>query len=411
MADFFHFHPYYNQWDDGTIGMKSIAEGEKAAAKRALKWFRERNEWDIPRPMDDVDVLRDPMGDKFYSPRNLPDILQPKTLRVGVQVRGDMFNRESQRFGGFLERYHNMPAHEQAEASFDYPFRKSELDYKRLALARTKKDLSNAEWLAFRDKQIEELKKTNRDFSFYTQGIEEYAQDFLGQAEEHRAINDRLRTVRLEKQGLLSELEFIKLQLDGFTPRQHSTDVLSKKYNEINSKIDEIEAKESGVLDNLDRTTRKIERIANEKGFRTAHVEASNELTKAGLNRKGFPLAGRLLSAPGIAADVSQIAAIAGVGPMKNYDNTGASYTNDEVVKVDEVKRVRSEVEELAAYHPDNAKNHPEISDLDRINFFRKRGANEQVLSGLPGYKSWKAEQVQAEAEITKKLEMLNLNR
>lgn len=373
--------------------MKNIAEGEKAASSRALTWLVQRNEWQIPRPMDGPSVLTDPMGDLFHSPRSFPDILQPETMRMAAHIKQDLYRREAQRFDKYIERYYKLPAHEQAEVFFDYPFRKSELDFKRVDLSTARRDLSNAEWLKFRDEKIKELNETNRDFAFYKKGVEEYAQEFISHGREHEKVNDRLRLVRLEKQGLLSELELVKLQLDGKVPKQYPVDVLSKRYNELDAKLLEIDAMENGVLANLQKMTRRFLRLSGESGFTNAHVEASNELAKAGLNKPGLPLAGRLLSAPGIAADVSQIAAIAGVGPMKNYDNTGASYTNDEVVEVGGVKRVRSEVEELSAYHPDNAKNHPEISDLDRIDYFRRRGASKEVMSGLPGYEKWKSEQ------------------
>lgn len=398
-----YFHPYYNQWDDGTIGTKNITLGEDLAVMRALKWARDRSEWSFHRPEDFYLQRGDPMNETGIHPKSFPDILQPKTQQVGVDIKKERYETVSKRFADFLERYHQMPAYEQAESSFDYPLKKQQLDEARVDLARQQRNLSNAEWLAFRDDQIEELRKTDPAFARDVDVVRSKAADLY----RYGVAEDSARANLYSLEGWEKQYRRELAEIDKPKP-----DVFARiRIREIKEDLSVIKSQRENWEKEMKKISSKIKQFPKDKDFKSAHVNASNTLTKAGLNRPGVPLAGRLLSAPGIAADVSQIAAIAGVGPMKNYDNTGASYTNEEVVDVGGSKRVRSEVEELAAYHPDNAKNHPEISELDRINFFRKRGANEQVLSGLPGYKSWKAEQVQAEAEITKKLEMLNLNR
>jgi hypothetical protein len=47
-------------------------------------------------------------------------------------------------------------------------------------------------------------------------------------------------------------------------------------------------------------------------------------------------------------------------------DEQGATYHPSEIQNVEGVNRIRSAVEELAYYHPDNADLHPEVTDADR---------------------------------------------
>lgn len=405
-----YFHPYYNQWDDGTIGMSSISKGEEAAVRRAFKWNLQRQEMRGAEPKT-LSSLVDPMS---YPGKPIPmlKILDPLVQKEILRERLFDYDRSSRSFDAWIRHYQELSPGEQEEAYKYYPAKKEILDHKRIALARQQRNFDNADWLAWRDQKIEELRKSNRSFARDVDRVYLTARTLERYSDEYGLLVDKYHRGNAKIEDLHKWLRHYSAQRFGITPSEFKTrEELENTYRRIVDQIADLEIEENKLKSQVEAGATKINKLVDSKEFKSAHVNASNKLTRVGLNRVGVPLAGRLLSAPGIAADVSQIAAIAGVGPMKNYDNTGATYTNDEVVKVDEVKRVRSEVDELAAYHPDNAKNHPEISDLDRINFFRKRGANEQVLSGLPGYKSWKAEQVQAEAEITKKLEMLNLNR
>jgi hypothetical protein len=57
-----------------------------------------------------------------------------------------------------------------------------------------------------------------------------------------------------------------------------------------------------------------------------------------------------------------------------DYENplTGEVYRADEVTNLDGLNYVNSDLETIAMFHPDNAENHPEITDEMRANFFRK---------------------------------------
>ena len=350
-----YFHPYYNQWD-----WQSVSEVTAETAGR--NFFRQRLEFGSP--IDSSPALGDRPFDiepfVAHRVRKLPDILQPDIQKIGLGISLQRSKQVDQRLQDVIQQHANAPDWEKPELFYKYSDIKDIADYNRGRLARQKANLANAEWLAFRDNQMLELAKEDPVFRKNWETVLKRYHQF-----EDKALSV-LRDRRI-------------IQSDDFPVEVHIT----KAANETMSKPE----------------------------FWDAHVNASQRLTKAGLNRKGFPVAGRLLSAPGVAADVAQIATIAGVSPMKHYDQTGATYTNDEVVEVDGVKRVRSEMEELAAYHPDNAKNHPEISDRARIEFFRKRGQSEMYLAELPGYAKWKKGQEEADAEVQRRFSMMNMNR
>ena len=262
---------------------------------------------------------------------------------------------------------------------FDPEYSKKQADIQTEALARRllaqKKAPQNEQYI----EDTKELKRNLSNTSANRRKIE--------LAQERQVQIEALRKAHPDLDKLASEIESEAFK--EFSLARESDNIINgaslqnRELTPIESeRINQIKSQEASIV----RKQAKIVKLLS---------RWDTEMKSLGLDpaKFGGKKMGHLLSAPGIAADVSQIAAIAGVGPMKNYDNTGATYTNDEVVEVGGVTRVRSEVEELSAYHPDNAKNHPEISDLDRIDYFRRRGASKEVMSGLPGYEKWKSEQ------------------
>lgn len=320
-----------------------------------------------------------------------PDILQPEIQKAGVDARKMNFDFQESKLLDLTRRYLDAPEWRKPELFMEYAPLKEKVDTARVDLAQQQRISSTAEWLAFRDQQIAELEKTNPEFAKDAATVRR-----LGN--EYHDMMTRAKKMTNQHYQILRERDLIENNLaDGIVPPGYKT---IEEANEASRKMLEKADRLMKDITGEEGLAGKSNKIAGSDEYTQAHVRTQETLRKAGLNRKKIPLAGRLLSAPGIAVDVAQIASIAGVGPLKNYDETGASYTDEEVVDVGGSRRVRSEVEEVAAYHPDNARNNPRISDADRINFFRKRGMDERYLSGLPGYSKWKKEQSEAEAEL-----------
>jgi hypothetical protein len=78
--------------------------------------------------------------------------------------------------------------------------------------------------------------------------------------------------------------------------------------------------------------------------------------------------AGNALGAAGIIANAYNRA-------TADYENpvTGETFSKDEVKKLDGLNYANADLETIAMFHPDNAENHPEITDAMRDKFFKKK--------------------------------------
>ena len=292
-----NLHPFYNNWDDGTYGAVNPADAKGAAIQRLENWHRmnlEAPEW---RGHHDTRLM-DPNSSLYYSGNSwnsplhsttpFPDILQPETQRIGLEVKTDAFDRHNSRLQGMMQLYDSAEDWRKPEILMDYSLQKTLTDGARIDLSKQKANLSNAEWLEFRDKQIRLLEESNPEFAKDASTVRRLGQDYHKRmVANHKKFGKAYAD--MGRAGFL--FTYIS---DGYIPPGFNS------LEEAKAAYEKLRKEARAALDGIQETGGTHEQamaVRNSDEFTEAHVRTQETLRKAGLNKKGVKLAGRLLAA------------------------------------------------------------------------------------------------------------------
>lgn len=292
-----YLHPFYNNWDDGTYGAVNWADAKGAARQRLENWHRmnlEAPEW---RGHHDTRLM-DPNAALYYAGNSwrspvhsttpLPEILQPETQRVGLQVKTDAFDRHNLRLNELMQGYESAEPWRKPEVFMDYSLQKNLTDAARVDLSKQKANLSNAEWLEFRDKQIRLLEESNPEFSKDVNTVRRLGLDY----HSRMVANHKKFGKAYKDMGTATNMWFY-ISEGRIPPGFDNIDDAKAAYEKLR--------KEAGaVIDGIQGPGGTHEQAINVREsdeFAEAHARTQETLRKAGLNKRGMKLAGRLLAA------------------------------------------------------------------------------------------------------------------
>jgi len=316
-----YFDPYYAQWDDGTYGQVNIGDAEAAATERARRFYtqsqgqptapffeppesehRKRvDAWlkraeakygpgpEGPLPQKERGPLADrPFGDSdSWNRKTLPDLLQPTIQEKRVKWQLGYYGFQDSKLQSLLGEFHGSPDWRQAELQGPYDDLKGKVDATRSDLNKQKQNLINASRLEARDAQMLKLAEEDPVFKADSKTVRRIYADF----------ETGMRPVAM----LDAKIDITKTML-GFLELR---DAAQKLTGELNPDLTEYKAEHArtrqqlaDLLEEKQKIVKAVEaKTVGSKEYRSAHVNASDTLTKKGLNIKGFPLAGRLLAA------------------------------------------------------------------------------------------------------------------
>ena len=225
---------------------------------------------------------------QLISTTPFPDILQPETQRIGLEVKTDAFDRHNSRLQGMMQLYDSAEDWRKPEILMDYSLQKTLTDGARIDLSKQKANLSNAEWLEFRDKQIRLLEESNPEFAKDASTVRRLGQDYHKRmVANHKKFGKAYAD--MGRAGFL--FTYIS---DGYIPPGFNS------LEEAKAAYEKLRKEARAALDGIQETGGTHEQamaVRNSDEFTEAHVRTQETLRKAGLNKKGVKLAGRLLAA------------------------------------------------------------------------------------------------------------------
>jgi|694.fasta_scaffold43688_7 hypothetical protein len=354
-----YFDPYYLGWDDGTYGTVNISDAEGAATERARKFYIQGQDrpnvsyFEPPKESDSASdwrkradawlkkrgqgsfepEFRAPLADRpldggdSWKRKVLPDILQPASLEQKVKWFSGSFDFQDKKLQALLQEFADAPDWRQAELQGPYSDLKGKVDSQRVELSNQKQNLENARRLESRDAKMLKLAEEDADFDSNWKTVRKIYDKYESGMKPTRVIDSQIKVT--EAMLGFYELRDLTSKLSGeFNPEL--SELHKPEWEKLKQQLAELKAEREKIASAIEKQT------IGSKEYKSAHVNASNTLTEKGLNVKGFNLAGRLLAEPvSQYADVKDIASIAGVGPFKNYDSQGNTYTDAEVTEID----------------------------------------------------------------------------
>lgn len=133
------------------------------------------------------------------------------------------------------------------------------------------------------------------------------------------------------------------------------------------------------------RTMLSTERVPFNDAYRAGQSTTGTPYMSAGRAIKYMP---QFLAQPEVAREMMRLAGRAGQGlggagiltdaynrATSDYENpvTGETYSKNEVTNLDGLNYANADLQTIAMFHPDNADQHPEITDAMRDKFFKKK--------------------------------------